>query len=443
MIRSLSNRAVFVLGMAVTLAPTFVLSGCASQGDEAGNSVAAGSSGGSVSITAYRTGGGTSTQGQGGAPIYAEDAAASNGLLPVDSTQATGLMNDPELACSGWTEEPESTGSVLEFIVDVSGSMDKTAPSTKGATKWVATREALKQAIQSLPQGLAVGLTFFPNMPLYASEFPRPVAACVDTKDNVMIAPKDLNQQKRVLAALDAVQMERNGATPTHDAYNVALEELRTTTEKGAKYLVLITDGQPTQSLGCIGKGMTCYPEPTQPVVDAIAAAFNAADPLKTFVVGSPGSEKNDCTNADVRAWLSAAARVGGTATAGCFDSGPQYCHFDLTNEQIDFGRALTSSLETIIQGIINCDYDVPPPPTGETIDTSLVNMLYRDGTGAFNLVLPSKSDVCQIGWHFTDDSKTRIHICEQTCKQLQDDSMAQVTLLFGCTREQVGPTLI
>jgi hypothetical protein len=425
------------------LALSILLTACANQAQEEGDPSASGARGGNVSVTTAPTPTGNPDPGKGGAPIYAEDAAATNGLLPVDSTHATGLMNDPELACSGWTEEPESSGSVLEFVVDVSGSMDKTAPSTNGATKWVVTRDALKQALQSLPQGIPVGLTFFPNMPLYASEFPRPVAACVDTKDNVWIAPKDLNHQKRLLAALDAIQMNRNGATPTHDAYKVALEELRATTEPGAKYLVLITDGQPTQSLGCIGNGMTCYPEPTQPVVDAIAAAFNTADPIQTFVVGSPGSEKNDCTNADVRDWLSAAARVGGTATAGCSDSGPKYCHFDLTNEQIDFGNALVNSLETIIAGIISCDYAVPPPPNGETIDTNLVNLIYRDGTGAFNLVLPSKSDACEIGWHFTDESRTKIHVCPQTCKQLQDDSMAQVTLLFGCTREQVGPTII
>lgn len=433
------HRICCVLLCAVSLA------GCArqSEGESEGQTAGGSIGGGGVIVNPLPGAGSSTTVGQGGTFAYAEDYATSNGLAVIDAIRATALMNNPALACSGWTQEPESTGSVLEFIVDVSGSMDKTAPSTNGTTKWAATQAALKQALQSLPQGIPVGLTFFPNMPLYASEFPRPVPACVDTKDNVAIAPMDANQKKRLVAALDAVQMNRNGATPTHDAYSVALGELRATPELGRKYLLLITDGQPTQSLGCIGNGMTCFPEPTQPVVEAIASAVSSADPIKTFVVGSPGSEKNDCTNADVRDWLSAAARAGGTAAAGCSDSGPDYCHFDLSNDKLDFGKALADSLDGIIQGIITCDYAVPPPPSGQTIDTNLVNLIYQDGDGAFNLVLPSRSESCQVGWHYTDAAKTRIRVCDQTCKQLQNDGMAQVTLMFGCTQEQVNAPIL
>src|SRR5690606_30076251 len=99
---------------------------------------------------------------------------------------------------------------------------------------------------------------------------------------------------------------EPDGSTPTHDAYKHALDNsMRVTNVPGSRYMLLITDGVPTYALQCVGSGFPNDPSPTEPIVDEIAAA--AADGIKTFIVGSPGSE-NDGNGGDARPWMSRGA---------------------------------------------------------------------------------------------------------------------------------------
>ena len=138
----------------------------------------------------------------------------------------------------------------------------------------------------------------------------RPTAACVNTGSDVPLALATLDQQTKILTTIDAIEPNTSGATPNHDAYGLAIEQLRNTALTGTRYLALITDGQPTQSLGCIGTGSICSPQPTPPIVQTIQTA-QKDDGIRTFVVGSLGSERKSCTAADVRGWLSEAARAG------------------------------------------------------------------------------------------------------------------------------------
>lgn len=371
--------------------------------------------------------------------LVAEQTA--DGLWTITSAQAKAILADPVQACAGWAEEPESAASVLEFIVDVSGSMSSTTEATNGLTKWAVTQDSLARAIATLPSALPVGLTYFPNMRLSAAYTTRAVSACVNTKDDVPIELLSDAQRARLTTSVQSMRVNPNAATPTHDAYDVALDAMRLNESPGQKYLVLITDGQPTQSLGCIGSGMTTSPEPAQPVVDAIASAWKN-DKIKTFVVGSPGSEKNVSTNADSRDWLSAAARAGGTDTPGCGDAGPKYCHFDLSTAA-DFGMALTEALGAIARTVVSCDYSVPSASAGKTLDLNLVNMIYEDGSGNYSLVLPSSVEACQKGWDFTDNSLQKLRVCTQTCSLLQANPHAKISLVFGCTQAQIQSPLL
>lgn len=425
------------------------LFGCAQDGASDSKGAATtelvSSSGGSASHPSTGTGSslqiGEAGSGSGNSAALITAEQTQDGLLGITSAQANAILTDPATSCAGWAEEPESAASVLEFIIDVSGSMNSTTAATAGATKWAVTQKSLHNAIDALPSALPVGLTFFPNMRLSAAYTARPVTACVNSSNDVAIAALSDTQRTLLTSTVDGMRVNTNGATPTHDAYNVALANIRTNTSPGQKYLVLITDGQPTQSLGCIGSGMTSSPEPTQPVIDAIAQAYTN-DQVKTFVVGSPGSEKNVSTNADSRDWLSAAARAGGTDTPGCSDQGPQYCHFDLSTAS-DFGKALSDALGTIAKTVISCDYRVPSAGAGKEIDTSRVNMIYDNGAGSYSLVLPSGTSTCQKGWGFTDASLSKLSVCNETCALLQSNPKARVTLVFGCTQNQIQTPLI
>ncbi|HMA97257.1 MAG TPA: vWA domain-containing protein [Polyangiaceae bacterium] len=440
------------------------LAGCSSSND--GTSESTQSSGGSAGITggttASSTPPATSTASGGranssGLLIPPSTAAAGStvtgpgngltaeqttqGLYPISAAQATTILSDPATSCAGWADQAQLAQSVVEFIIDISGSMSQTTPATRGETKWSVTRTALIDAIGELPPELAVGMSFYPNMADITIDRASGTRTCIDPAKNLPIAPLTDTHFADLSFAVDMMQFFVQGATPTHDAYEVALNALRTDTNPGQKHLVLITDGQPTLAKGCIGDGQTCPPQPTEPIIATIGAALQQ-DQVKTFIVGSPGSELNECSDKDLRSWLSAAARAGGTAPAGCSDSGPNYCHFDLTQAS-DFGAALSSALGTIAKSVVACDYTVPAVGAKQEIDTNRVNMIYDDGAGSYSLVLPSKGAACEKGWQFTDASLKEIHVCPETCALLQNNPKAKVSLVFGCTQEQLQNPII
>ena len=68
-----------------------------------------------------------------------------DGTQEITSEQADTLLNDANAVCEGWAIEAEPEQSVIEFLVDVSGSMNDASPSTGGLSKWSVTREALKK----------------------------------------------------------------------------------------------------------------------------------------------------------------------------------------------------------------------------------------------------------------------------------------------------------
>ena len=106
-------------------------------------------------------------------------------------------------------------------------------------------------------------------------------------------------------------------------------------------------------ALNCQGSGTQQDPADPTPLIPEAASAL--ARGMKTFVIGSPGSE-------DARRSLSQMAEAGGTATEGCSHTGsPFYCHFDMT-EEADFAVALRDALASISGLALSCAYDIPSP---------------------------------------------------------------------------------
>jgi hypothetical protein len=93
-------------------------------------------------------------------PLLGEDGMnTGNGLV-------TGNGDDPNgfEACVGQTVGAEIAPTVLQLIVDTSGSMDDDAPGPVRGSKWQATRRALLQAIDKMPASTAVGVVFYPDL---------------------------------------------------------------------------------------------------------------------------------------------------------------------------------------------------------------------------------------------------------------------------------------
>jgi hypothetical protein len=368
-------------------------------------------------------GNGTSGTGGGGGG----SGPKSGGIVMLTPDQVAAINNN---ACDGWSVEPETKPAVLEFVVDTSLSMNE-RPGGRGATgptKWQATRDALKSVISTLPDSIAAGLLFYPNMENQARSRPASPDTCVNTMEGTAPAPLTAAQKASLIAALDAT--DPDGWTPTDAAYQHALQTAILPTQlPGDKYMLLITDGLPTLRGDCTsagngnGAGAGITPVESQPIVDHVAGALGRG--VRTFLIGSPGSEGG-------RTWMSEAAIVGGTAAAGCKVMGPPFCHLDMTTSA-DFGTALKAGLNKVT-GSIACTYTIPDPGQGQVIDNNLINLIVTTASGT-ELVLPDEDADCTEGWRIAGN---QVVLCEGTCSRVQRDNNS-IQLLFGCQSGSIG----
>lgn len=353
-----------------------------------------------------------------------------------------GVDLNSDNACAGETREAELLAPVIQVVADTSGSMESDVSGSR-LNRWQVTQLAFQSAIDSMPDSTSLGMMFYPYPPDYqgatvlgndnssnCNQNPdAPVFAGVEA---VPVAPLDGVQRDAVSDILGEVDPE--GGTPTHAAYRFGAESLRAGTLEGDQYLLLITDGIPTYGLEVDGDGdLQCTGNgrntpnieiDVAPLIDEVEQA--AADGIRTFVIGSPGSEPS-------RELLSTMAQAGGTATdPDCSHDGPNYCHFDMTDEP-NFAEALNEALGTIAGLTRSCTYTVPEAPDGRTLDLDNVSVSLIPSSGAESTTIPRDLDrSCAAGWHFIEND-TAIELCGSFCEQSKADPSALVEILFGC----------
>ena len=203
----------------------------------------------------------------------------------------------------------------------------------------------------------------------------RAVDICLDLRNQVGIdlaGATNSPHRTQVIQSLDAPGRP-NGGTPTHDAFKIGVATISQTTLTGNRFVVLITDGQPTYAEGCAGTGRQQDANDPRPIIEEARRA--AQQGIRTFVIGSPGSEEANAAGfPQARTWLSMMAAAGGTAVAGCSDNGPNFCHFDMT-QQTDFSKALQDTLKLIVGTVVGCSY--PIPASSGAIDPNKVNVFF------------------------------------------------------------------
>lgn len=399
------------LGLPLILTATLTCFGCSSSEDDEGGGGSG--NGGSAAGGGFNPGSGGSAAGTfdgGHRPLTPDEEQAINSS-----------------ACDGWSFEPELLPAALELVVDVSSSMNQRAPGSN-QTKWEATRDALLDAITGdedgggLPASLSVGLVFYPNRQVNVSENEQDVSACVNTDASVPIAVlggPTAGHRTRIREAIQDVEL--NQSTPTHDAYRYAFEtEIGPSTAATDKYMLLITDGEPTLLLGCQNPSGQLNAVDPEPIVDEVQRAAN--DGISTFLIGSPGSENN-------REWMSRAAVIGGTAPDGCDEDGPNWCHMDMTTAP-DFSAALRAGLATVTGAIAPCVATIPDAPAGQVIDYSKINVFVERPGEPSTLIIRDEVGDCSEGWQIVDN---RVELCSASCDLVQNNPDVTVNVRFGC----------
>ena len=360
-----------------------------------------------------------------------EGPTGDGGTVDLTDEQVDDTLN---AACAGFALEPENIPGVLQLVIDVSLSMEYTAP--EGGTKWAVTHAALQQAIDALPASLAVGIQTYPNS---EATHAGPNPGCVTDEGLVLpdlLGEAGSDQRRRIEDHLNAVQLTLG--TPTHDAYLYALDNgMSQYTGSGDKFMLLITDGAPTQLLGC-GTLTPTHEDPvdTRPILASIADAYSQG--IRTFIIGSPGSEGGHAgePGLDMREWLSQAAVEGGTATLDCTIQGPNFCHFDMS-QTTDFSMALAQGLGAISAQVANsCVFSLPSAPAGKTIDPTLTSVVVQRGDGSNALILADTQGDCTEGWKWDDDG--HLVLCDTSCDEVKSDAAASVTVVVGCTEDEI-----
>lgn len=231
---------------ATGVAPSFFNSG--------GSPATGGTTGSGGSLA---TGGKGGLSGTGGASLNIE-----NGIAPLTQDMFDSITN---AACVGWSSEAQSSPVLVDFVVDTSGSMSDISRNTvDGRSKWEVTSEALQSAFGSLPASIGVGMLLWPNMPTVPNHNTTPIDTSNCVNESAMVPTATLGlagstQRSRLSSGLAGVALM--GGTPMADAYNYALGfGMNASTSVGARNMVLITDGQPTIQLGCMGTGQEAYP---------------------------------------------------------------------------------------------------------------------------------------------------------------------------------------
>lgn len=345
------------------------------------------------------------------------------------------------------TQTAEATPPILQFVFDKSTSMNDSTPSTGNLTKWVATRQAMSQGFAAMDSSFVVGEFFYPNA----------TGGCVNQSGGVDAAPLTAAQVLALQNGIMAVPIPTSPAgTPTHDAFLEGLRRLQLVLanpppgyENSPGYLVLATDGMPVRSLNCgpaLGDRIAVTEVQFNEIITEIANTY-ANFGIQTFVIAVPGAEDTSQVPTDPsgsgldylpRTKLSEAAVAGGTAVAGCDNSGvPYYCDIDMVDAP-DFVVALTTALGAISKRVISCSYEVPPAPPGAVVDPTKIRVDYTPGGGTARTLTKANDSSCVGGqWYVAAQDAsgmpTQLQLCPTTCDTVMNDPGAQISVIFEC----------
>jgi len=391
---------------------------CSSSHDSTGTPLAKGAGAADDGVI-FTAGGQKGNGGFGGVPPGG-NSGASAGIL--DGGNA-GFPSSPPPDCMPSADESGCVGQVyagetlpldIYVMFDQSGSMSTVEQG--GVTRIDAVRSAMGKFLRDRASaGLSVGIGYFGQEPIGETTCnPADYA-----KADVAIAPLPANAQ----AIADSLASRQpTGETPTGSAIRGACgyaKNYKIAHPDRDVVMLFVTDGLPEAPVTCgdAGKGACC---PT--LSDAVAATSDclAGMPaLKTFVLGVGPYLTN----------LQQIAAAGGTKQAFLVNGG------DVAAEVLDALNAIRTAAQ------IPCELGIPEPPSGMSLDLTLVNLVETtircDST---TLVYRESVSSCGTagGWYFDDpNAPKKIVLCKKSC---DDVSLPGEKLLFslGCARRSI-----
>lgn len=159
----------------------------------------------------------------------------------------------------------------------------------------------------------------------------------------------------------------------------------------------------------------------------ASETAFHDCDPLGTNC--DPGCEGPNGAAADIGAiYYELADLTGGEQFSICTSN----------------WSALFSTLRdvVVVSATIPCAYQLPDPPAGMSFDPNLVNVVYTDDDGVehvFARAMSPESCDDELAWYYdSNDSPTRIQLCDAACSMVSEAVTGQVDIALGCAPDEI-----
>lgn len=368
--------------------------------------------------------GGSATGGSGGTGATGNGTAGDE-LLGSGGGQ-TGTITE---TCGASTYANQVPGTVL-IVLDKSGSM---SGGNGEPDKWGPTKDAINFMMANASPELGMGLLPFPEgkfddsgLALCALNLNSPQCqalfadgGCQDVAMMPVVPVGPLSQTQSQIAGWLGSNSP-GGNTPTLWALKRAYAYMSTVNVPGERFVLLITDGVPTTytpaMLGFPESNIECKDLPDIEA-EALTAAMGTPK-IKTFVIGSPGSE-------GASDFLSQVALNGETPKSPNCSAAAGDCHYQIG--KANFQQDLQAALNDIAGKLSECIFEIPD---GENADPDYVNVVLEVNGMETTLY----KDVAHTdGWDYTDDSHTKVELFGPACEQFKSEKGAKVSILLGC----------
>lgn len=351
---------------------------------------------------------------------------SSSGDIGFDGgSSGSGTFGDAN--CGASTYANAVPASVL-VVLDKSGSM---SGGDGQPNKWPPTVNALNAMMNGSSQDLQMGLLPFPAGKFMLNPFcafspndPACVAmfedgGCTDVDPAPVVAVGPLSMTKQPISSWLASNSP-DGGTPTLYALKTGYGIMKGLNVQGDRYVLLITDGEPNTVGPSPFGGQANVQCGTLPDIEAEALAASSGSPaVKTFVIGSPGSE-------GAGSFLSQIAINGLTQRSPGCTAAAANCHYQIGTG--NFEADLQAALAEIAGAVSDCVFAIPEGSS--EVDKDLVNLVIETSNGP----LQTAKDASHMdGWDYTDPSKTKIQLFGPSCDAFKAEKGAKASIILGC----------
>lgn len=382
---------------------------------------------GALLLTAMATviacGGSTNNNGEGGGT--SEDGSAGT-FVPGSNISVGGAGNEAApvtpgtdfVACTGVAEEAENTRAPADIVFLVDNS-----PSMRDEILW--TRQNMNEFSRTIAdQGIDPRIVMVSCLQDGCDNHANTLGICIEAPiGNGNCTTSDSNlpsylhidlrmpSQKLLMRAISSYTNWQSMLRPFALTHFVAISDDADLTSAADFQSQLAALNPPLSRFVFHGIFSSMSKE--------AACAVSKTNPCCTYAApGGEGVSYRELANA-----------TGGVAA--------DLCEQDFAPVFNQFAQSVISHSE------LNCEWVIPPPPTGQVLDANLINVEFSTaGASTYFGYVPTPNDCGTLddAWYYDDPTApTRVLACPSTCARIRDAITPSIVVSFGCKTVEVS----